>query len=134
MYFSELDGQDYLYVNESQFGVAFGVNFVPTSNPFCVKTYEVNDISTSIIETGFNNSMISLFPNPTNNEIRISSLSGQLFTRLEIYSLDGKILQAYQLNAESHSLPINDMKGGVYLMKTFTKDGQQYISKLMVEN
>ena len=33
-----------LYVNESQFGVAFGVNFVPTSNPFCVKTYSVTDV------------------------------------------------------------------------------------------
>ncbi len=64
VYFDTFNGQYYLYVNESQFGVPFGVNFVPTSNPFCVKVFEVNDVISSVEEGASGFQQISIFPNP----------------------------------------------------------------------
>ena len=134
VYFSNFDGQDYLYVNESQFGVAFGVNFVPTSNPFCVKTFEINDISTSVFGDKYNNSTVTVFPNPSNGEIQIKSKIGQTFERVEIYSLNGKLIKIFPINGAENKLSVKGIDNGVYLLKIFDKNEKQHISKLIIEN
>ncbi len=133
VYFSNFAGQDYLYVNESQFGVAFGVNFVPTSNPFCVKTYEVDDISTSTIELTSGDRAVSVYPNPTSGQVQIRAENGEALERVELYSIDGKLIDTYSLETIVGNLILKETADGVYLLKVFLSNGQASQSKLVIK-
>ncbi|MEM6800492.1 MAG: T9SS type A sorting domain-containing protein [Bacteroidota bacterium] len=133
VFFEEFNNQNYLYVNESQFGVAFGVNFVPTSNPFCVKRYEVDDIVSSIIQVGEEGAFVSIYPNPSAHNIQISYEDAALIERLEIYSLQGKRIKTYAVGATSTSISTADYKDGIYVIKGYLSNGEQFSSKLMIK-
>ncbi len=133
VYFSKFDGQDYLLVNESQFGVPFGINFVPPSNPFCVKTFAVNDVISSLSEGLNPKSAIQIFPNPSNKEVVIKSDRLETFTRAEIYTLDGKLVEAYPLDGLSAQLSTQSLETGTYLLRTIMKSGRQDSSMIIIE-
>lgn len=122
-----------LYVNESQFGVAFGVNFVPTSNPFCVKSFEVNDIPLSRRELEKKNEVTLLYPNPSNGIFTIESKNGEQMERIELYSLEGKLLHQVKLNASVQLMSLDKLTSGVYTLKALFKNGNQSNMKLLIE-
>ncbi|MCI4669047.1 MAG: T9SS type A sorting domain-containing protein [Bacteroidia bacterium] len=134
VYFSDFNGQDYLYVNESQFGVPFGVNFVPSSNPFCVKTFAVNDISTSVLDLNTGSVELNIFPNPTRKKFKIRSKADVAFEKVELYAVDGRLVKTFVLNSKYETLSVKNLENGVYLLHAYLKNGQQGHSKLIIEN
>ena len=131
VYFDNFNGLDYLYVNESQFGVAFGVNFVPTSNPFCVKAYEINDVVSSIIQIVGESTAITIAPNPIINQVNVVHKEGKQIQHLEIYTLNGQMTKRIPVNSESALISTADLANGVYLLKGSLADGQQFSAKLI---
>lgn len=127
VYFSD----NTLYVNESQFGVAFGVNFVPTSNPFCVKTYEVDDITSSTGQIEVKKNLIKISPNPSDGIVKIESKNDEVIERIEVFSLEGKLIQSISIEANSGKIFLGELNSGLYLLKAFLKNGQQSNSKLL---
>ena len=130
--FASFQDQDYLYVGESQFGVAFGVNFVPTSNPFCVKTYEVDDISTSVVQVAEIGKFVSIYPNPTDGAFQIKMEDGDLLDRVEVYTIDGKLLTTVKIAAAGGTVSLYDLSNGMYILKVFSAEGLQHRSKLLI--
>ncbi|MEM6346366.1 MAG: T9SS type A sorting domain-containing protein [Bacteroidota bacterium] len=130
VYFSAVDGQDYLFVNESQFGVAFGVNFVPTSNPFCVKTFAVNDISTSIFELSPTSVNVSLFPNPSKDSIKLSTSPASSIDFVAIYALDGTLQKQVSVEGYEAVIDVSELVGGFYLLRGQLKSGDQFSAKV----
>ena len=131
--FLQFRGQDYLYVNESQFGVAFGVNFVPTSNPFCVKTYAVNDISTGLFEVQPERTPLQVYPNPSQGTVQIESQDGVVLQRAELFSLDGRLIDSFELSASMEPLRIKNLASGTYWLKAIQENGRTSSAPLVIE-
>ena len=125
VFFSNFEGQNALYVNESQFGVAFGVNFVPTSNPFCVKVFEVSNLTTSTSNTVESPSFLSVYPNPSTGDIHLSSKDGKIIKKVKLYSLDGKLIKRYALNGTEKILR-TDLTQGTYFLKGFLQEKEPF--------
>ena len=133
VYFGNFEGQDYLYVGESQFGVAFGVNFVPPSNPFCVKTYAVNDIVSSVSDQEFLTSLVSVYPNPATDRVQVRLKNEAVIERLEIYTTEGRLISKHPQNTSTGDLNIVHLDSGAYLLKVLLADGQHTFAKLLVQ-
>ncbi|MEM9546386.1 MAG: T9SS type A sorting domain-containing protein [Bacteroidota bacterium] len=123
-----------LYVNESQFGVAFGVNFVPTSNPFCVKTFEVDDIISSVNQIKTKQNFFQISPNPTNGMATITSKNGEEFQRVEVYTVEGLFIKNLSLESDTGNLYLGNLNNGVYIIKVLMSNGQSSSTKLILNN
>jgi len=132
VYFDTFNGQDYLYVNESQFGVPFGVNFVPTSNPFCVKVFEVNDVLSSVEEGASGFQQISIFPNPVTDVLQIRHIEGRPLQTLDLYAIDGTLVQHMELNTPSAQVSVAGMDNGVYMAHGKLSDGTPFSRKIVL--
>ena len=121
-----------LYVNESQFGVAFGVNFVPTSNPFCVKTFEVDDIISSTGQIELEENTIRVFPNPSTGAVSVASENGEIIERVEVFSLEGRLVKSITLESDTGNMFLSGLHNGLYLVKAFMKNGQQSNAKFQL--
>jgi len=65
-----------------------------------------------------NSPKISLYPNPTNESIKLSGLDDFAFSRVLIYDNTGKILQEYNLSSEkSICINVSSLRNGVYLLQ-----------------
>ncbi|MEL6252705.1 MAG: T9SS type A sorting domain-containing protein [Bacteroidota bacterium] len=131
VYFSDFGGENTLYVNESQFGVPFGVNFVPTSNPFCVKTFEVSDVISSLDD--IDNEVISIYPNPSKGIVQIKHKNGEALEKLEIYTVEGKLVEEVSLKRNTSELLLMDLSNGIYVLKVYSVKGQQSHQKIIFE-
>ncbi|TQD38859.1 T9SS type A sorting domain-containing protein [Haloflavibacter putidus] len=72
---------------------------------------------------------LRIYPNPTSKSLHFESTAN--FERVEIYSLQGKLVQEKLLNNNENSFPIQ-LGAGVYLVK-FGNQNQQITKKLIVE-
>ena len=72
--------------------------------------------ASSIIE--FDNSEISLYPNPASQSITISNLTNQSLNVYKIYSLDGKLIQEGNLSEVTNQIiDIQNITSGIYTME-----------------
>jgi len=120
-----------LYVAESQFGVALGINFVPTSNPFCIKPYEVNDIPLSTKEI-ITPQKVLLSPNPAADVVRISSPQGSLKS-IALYDLTGRIVETGEVNGPQAHITLADLPEGMYWVKGEWEIGGTFMQPLLVK-
>lgn len=132
VYFSNFNNQDYLYVNESQFGVPFGVNQVPTSNPFCVKSYAVNDVISSVSEGRFGMDQIELHPNPSQGQLSLRHTQGKSIETLEVYGVDGKLVQHFDVRAASIRVSLAELDNGIYFIRGRVQDGTNFSDKIVL--
>lgn len=84
---------------------------------------EIYNLSTaSIIETVDNS--ISIYPNPASDFVIIKNANNAQTLKVEIYSMDGKIVQSeklFSVNSE-YKLMLNNLFSGKYLLKIVTGD------------
>jgi hypothetical protein len=75
--------------------------------------------------------VIRLFPNPTNGVLSIeTSVAGTL----SIFSLDGKAIASYNVNAATTALSLpNKIAGGIYMCRFIGNDGASEIVRLVYE-
>jgi hypothetical protein len=105
------------------------INFkIPKTNYYYTTFYnnEVDEIGLfdfsgviSNIETGINNSQITIFPNPSNNSIDLLNQSENHFNELLIYNSNGKLISSKNINLLPQmtiNLDISYLANGVYLL------------------
>lgn len=77
---------------------------------------------------GFDAAAVSLYPNPTSGVVNIKSAAG--IEKVELYDLQGRLLQVEQNGAES--LDLSGRAKGIYLVKISTAKGVQ-TEKIILE-
>lgn len=104
-----------------------GFNGHPT---FCmVRLY---DISVGI-EEEFASSEFTLYPNPTREYLSLAFSSPQT-GEYQLLDLSGRLLLGGILsgNAQRHSIALPKLATGVYLFRVKSKDGQEFVKKVLV--
>jgi hypothetical protein len=73
---------------------------------------------------------ISVYPNPTNGIVTISSGSASLVT-LEVYSITGELISSHAFT-ENYILDMSAVSSGIYILK-LQNEGQQITNRLIVD-
>ena len=63
----------------------------------------------------------SVYPNPSNDIVNVSSDKGQLL-KIELYSMTGRLLFKKDLNSKTYALNIGDYPSGAYLLRVFNQN------------
>jgi len=96
-------------------------------------TFEKKCFETYISNVGIKNysSVIRLFPNPANNELRVTSYELQ-FDYIEIYDVYGKRLLSNHLitSSSNHLINISSLSSGVYFVK-LANEQNAYIQRFI---
>ena len=110
-----LEVQNYTYTDEAPFA---GDNYyrlkqidLPTGQAGFDGQYEYSDIINLTIEQ-FNNSTISIFPNPVTDELNIIGGQGQA----TIYNLLGQPVKQFTINTEQSTINVTDLPSGQYIL------------------
>ncbi len=94
----------------------------------CNTDCDGSDIISTTHELG--NNTILIYPNPTNNFIKIETYS-PLDYRINLYDLTGQLLQSQQ---NGSMLNLSSFSEGLYLLEVFNKmDGKRVIEKIIVK-
>ena len=72
----------------------------------------------------FNNLNVQVFPNPSNKFITIES-KNEIISELELFDLQGRMLQNIKLNNISIQLDISNYQTGTYLLKIVSAEGSK---------
>jgi hypothetical protein len=108
--------------------------YIYTSTSDDAATWEIDNVevlgimSTGIIDNSMN--QIALFPNPASNLVNIESDSDG---ELSIYSIGGKLLVSNHVSIGNNSIDISELNAGLYIVRTFVKDGTSQYGKLLVK-
>jgi len=81
----------------------------------------------SLDENG--NTIISIYPNPTNNKVYVQA---QLGAKIQLFDLHGKLLSQKEALSNETAFDLSAYANGVYLMKISTND--QVIAKQVMKN
>lgn len=71
----------------------------------------------------------SIYPNPVQDEIHLSTEFSSAFTRYTLYSLDGKMQQAGPI---SETIPLNHLRSGNYILEISNSTQKQFAKVLKV--
>lgn len=115
-----------LYTSQSPGIVVLNHNVPIKQTPLnnSVWTYMLTDSITTSIKNVFDKKTIQIFPNPTNDWIKIQSSKFQNKPYL-IYNLTGKLIRSGMLTKQN-VIDISEMKAGLYILKI-----EQYSSKII---
>jgi hypothetical protein len=99
---------------------------------FTCSSIQTKSNFTSNIFESKSDEFIDVYPNPTENNIQISSTkSDNIINNIIVFTIYGKIL----INKEYHSnniiINLNGYSDGVYLVKCVMKDGRTIVKKVI---
>lgn len=100
---------------ENQASVYFDYNFPVETNT------ATSTISELLSNTTFENNRVSLAPNPTEDWINIVSKDNM--TSVELFDLQGRILEKVLTNTASLRLDLSNRNSGIYFLKIKTSNG-----------
>jgi hypothetical protein len=78
----------------------------------------------------FNESSVSLYPNPVQNILNIENTASNL-SKIHIYDLNGRLLQNHALPTNEVSLDVSQLNSGVYLVVLENEMGHQISRKIV---
>lgn len=90
----------------------------------------------STLATGVNeitNNDFTIYPNPANDVLRISTNAIQGNCKVELFNISGQLVYSYNGTAQSIEVPVHNFSNGLYAVK-FTGNNGTTISKRMVIN
>lgn len=91
-------------------------------------------IDTSLSTETYENGTISVYPNPSKNEIAIKNSTGSAISTVEIYDLTGKLILTSPIeNSQTPTVKITTLSSGLYLVVVEDLAGNRYKTKLVVE-
>ncbi|MDO6596724.1 T9SS type A sorting domain-containing protein [Oceanihabitans sp. 2_MG-2023] len=77
--------------------------------------------------------LIDVFPNPAHNVIHINtSITSPL--QMEIYSIDGKYIFEKKLRNSTNNVDISSLNTGLYFIKIWNKNSEDFIIKKIIKN
>ncbi len=65
---------------------------------------------------------LSIYPNPTNDVLNITSTAGMAFSNAVVIGLDGRVIQSTVLNSSNARMDVSDLKTGAYIIELQTAD------------
>ncbi len=77
---------------------------------------------------------VTVFPNPSQRSVTVSSTFG--FTKVEIYSTEGKLIMDQLYDSQQHEiqLDVEHFKAGLYFIEIYNKQGESRIVKLVLND
>lgn len=95
--------------------------------------YDCNTV-TNIDESNFIESPLSLFPNPANDKVYLTTAIANENTKVEIYDFSGRLLKTFSAftSANIEEINISDFKLGIYLVAVI-RESENKMIKLVVE-
>ena len=114
----EEDGTYYVYVLPYNNAHALGTT---NANPLSVTASSLNDVATA---------SVSVYPNPTSNNITVSSL--QKINNVEIINTLGQVVYSDNTAANGYSINVKNFERGTYFVKVRT-NGKVSTSKVIVK-
>ena len=66
---------------------------------------------------------MNLYPNPASNNITISFPENTAETTLELFDINGRLLNSFQLTAGSESIDLTTFDDGLYFVRAISSDG-----------
>lgn len=115
-----------------------------TTTNYTVAISDVNGCSTSIkmvtvkvnlctnIDEFKNNSTISLYPNPTNELLHITS--DEKIQKLEVTNITGQVLFSESVNDKTFQLQLQNFTEGIYFVKLLYANGMSLTKKVVKQN
>lgn len=85
------------------------------------------DLATSISEKK-THSAVRIYPNPASDNIQIES--GEMIRSVEMFSIDGKIIQKTNVDSNSSTISLKKLNRGIYLLRIQT-NGQLFTEKFI---
>lgn len=84
--------------------------------------------SLSVVEEEENTTknQISIYPNPTNGIVNISSLN-ETINQVNVYDITGRLLKSQNLNTENEIISIQELPSAMYLIKVKTAKGTKTV-------
>ena len=80
----------------------------------------------------FSESQVSITPNPTSNNVRIS-LDGHLIAKIDIIDLKGAVVFSEKnLSVPEKNISLESMKSGVYIVKILSDNGHSIFRKIII--
>ncbi len=96
----------------------------------------VDDVQLSYTATGINNELsnkVNAYPNPTTDFVKFNFDQLNASTaKLEIMSIDGRIIKTIDDIKSNQSVDINELNSGIYMFKLYTTEGV-IVKKILVE-
>lgn len=78
----------------------------------------------------FNKNTVSLYPNPAQNILNIQNTASNL-SKVQIYDLNGRLLQNHAMQTKEVSLDVSGLQSGVYLVVLENETGHQITRKIV---
>ncbi len=75
---------------------------------------------------------LSIYPNPTREEIRLEGLDPEKETRVNLYNLSGALILSEKIKTTHHSLQIGQNQAGVYILEVSPDEGPGIRRKIIL--
>ncbi|HUH73028.1 MAG TPA: DUF2961 domain-containing protein [Chitinophagales bacterium] len=118
--------------NESQIKVKIVAKNNWTSLKYKVYTLLEESVPTAKNESVISKISVQLYPNPTHEILNIS-LVDQLIKTVNIYQMDGKLVQTFQVNDRNLKIAVHQFPKGIYLAEIITLSNDSVTEKFIVE-
>lgn len=93
-------------------------------NPIC----DLESLNTNVIS---NNEIISIYPNPANNELHIDNAKPG--TKYDVVSIVGALVHSGILQAKENSISIRNLPPGIYMLALSEEQGIRTMHKIIIE-
>lgn len=120
-------------ITEAQNPFSYNIEVVDNQYKLTITNNDGNWLiynSISLSNPTFNENTLSLYPNPIQNILNIQNTASNLF-KVQIYDLNGRLLQNHSLQSQEVSLDVSDLLSGVYLVVLENEIGNQISRKIV---
>ena len=90
-----------------------------------------NIIINDFAEVGSNDSQITIYPNPAKHVINIHFAENSTCNSIEIYALDGRLVETHGRASLQTTIDISSLNPGVYVMKLRMSDGKEFSERIV---
>ena len=137
VYFSDADYMDTTvnFVRDfliDQFGCTDAALQAPNTPTGTATFYDLFYCGLSI-EAESNMMIKEIFPNPSADQMTVIFESGTVLNEVVLVDLSGRIVNSYEVNSSTLIINKNDLKAGVYLLKSTDENGAVSTSKIIFE-
>ncbi|MCZ8198123.1 MAG: alpha-amylase family glycosyl hydrolase [Flavobacterium sp.] len=106
------------------------LNVTDTATPITIDAgqFKIYGNKPSTLATNaFNSKIISLYPNPANDEFTINSDTNKVY----VYSITGQLVKSFDKQASTYQFNISDLNKGVYFVKVVDSNNRENTVKLV---
>ena len=123
---SEMKTQDFVdLLNNGGEYYAMDILYVNQGYPVFARYYDVPENESQ--------ANISVYPNPAQDYVRIELSDNSACQSIEIYSLDGRLVETFQETSLQTTIDISGLNAGLYIMKIRMAEGKEYTERIIKE-